>query len=198
MVALPRTWFLCLLLNDGSRCLLRIPRVLSETHNREVPQSIFQYGVSSDRRFDLAIRILTNGLDEILKVLIKDAQINCFADVLKAVKSLTDHEKHMITEVIVICKFLLVNPATSATGERSFSTARRVKTWLRANMKQQRFNNVALLHTHKARTDKIRLLDVANEFVQRNENLFRNFGKFTDLDLSTRVLKSNYWDFPCV
>ena len=52
---------------------------------------------------------------EILKVLIKDAQINCF------VKSLTDHEKHMITEVIVICKLLLVNPATSATAERSFS-----------------------------------------------------------------------------
>ena len=35
-------------------------------------------------------------------------------------------------------------------------------------VKQQRFDNVALLHTHKARTDKIRLLDVANEFVQRN------------------------------
>ena len=118
-------------------------------------------------------------------MLIKDAQINCFADVLKVVKSLTDYERHMITEVIVICKLLLVNPATSATGERSFSMARRVKTWLRANMKQQRFNNVALLHTHKARTDKIRLLVVANEFVQRNENRFRNFGKFTDLDLST-------------
>ena len=91
-----------------------------------------------------------------------------------------DPERHMITEVIVICKLLLVNPGTSATGERSFSMAR-----LRANMKQQRFNNVALLHTHKARTDKIRLLDVANEFIQRNENRFRNFGKFTDLDLST-------------
>ena len=113
---------------------------------------------------------------EILKVLINDAQINCFADVLKAVKSLTDHERHMITEFIVICKLLLVNPATSATGERSFSMARRVNTWLRANMKQQRFNNVALLpHTHKERTDKIRLLDVANEFVQRNVNRFRNF-----------------------
>ena len=46
---------------------------------------------------------------EILKVLIEDAQINCFADVLKAVKSLTDRERHMITEVIVICKLLLVN-----------------------------------------------------------------------------------------
>ena len=98
----------------------------------------------------------------------------------------------MITEVIVICKLLLVNPATSVTGERSFSMARRVKGWLRANMKQKRFNNVALLHTHKTRTDKIRLLDVANEFVQRNENRFRNFGKFVN------VLKSNCWDFPCV
>ena len=39
---------------------------------------------------------------EILEVLIKDAQINCFADVLlKAVKSLTDHERHMITEVSI-------------------------------------------------------------------------------------------------
>ena len=63
--------------------------------------------------------------------------------------------------------------------------ARRVKTWLRANMKQQHFNNVALLHTHKAITNKIRLVDVANEFVQRNENRFRNFGELTDLGLST-------------
>ena len=39
---------------------------------------------------------------EILKVLIKDAQINCFADVLKAVKSFTYHVRQMITEVIVI------------------------------------------------------------------------------------------------
>ena len=86
---------------------------------------------------------------------------------------------------VVICKLLLINPATSVTSGRSFSMARRVKTWLRANMKQQRFNNVALLHTQKARTDKIRLLDIGNEFVQRNENRFRNFGKFTDLDLPT-------------
>ena len=56
---------------------------------------------------------------EILKVLIKDAQVNGFADILKAVKSLTDHGRHMITEVIVICKLLLANPVTSATGEPS-------------------------------------------------------------------------------
>ena len=72
----------------------------------------------------------------------------------------------MITEVIVFCKLLLVNPVKSATGERSFSMARRVKTWLLANMKQQRFNNVALLHTHMARTDKIRLLQWATKVLR--------------------------------
>lgn len=71
----------------------------------------------------------------------------------------------MLEKNFIICKLLLVDPATSATAKHSFSMARRVKAWLRANMKQQRFNNVALLHTHKARTDKIRLLDVANQFV---------------------------------
>ena len=56
---------------------------------------------------------------EILKVLIKDAQINCFADVLKAVKSLTDQES-LGKHDIVICKLLLVNPATSATASGLF------------------------------------------------------------------------------
>ena len=46
----------------------------------------------------------------------------------------------MITEVIVICKLLLVNPATSATGELSFSMARRVKTWLRAKTRRREVN----------------------------------------------------------
>ena len=38
-----------------------------------------------------------------------------------------DHERHVISEEIVIYKFLLVNPATSATVKREFSLARRVK-----------------------------------------------------------------------
>ena len=43
----------------------------------------------------------------------------------------------MINEVIMVCKLILVDPATSATGERSFSTARRLKTWLRLTMTQE-------------------------------------------------------------
>ena len=43
----------------------------------------------------------------------------------------------MINEVIMVCKLILVDPATSAAGERSFSTARRLRTWLRLTMTQE-------------------------------------------------------------
>lgn len=113
----------------------------------------------------------------------KGKQINSFSDIVEEVKGLAGDQRAMISEIVQICKLLLVNPATAATGERSFSMARRVKTWLRAKMTQQRFNHVAILNTHKTRTDALRLIDVANEFVSRNDNRKRNFGTFTDADL---------------
>ena len=99
----------------------------------------------------------------------------------------------MISEVITICKLLLVNPATSATGERSFSTARRIKTWLRANISQKRFTHLAILNTHKTRTDNLRIVDVANVFASRNENRKRKFGIFTEQDLLYNQVKSPEW-----
>ena len=130
-----------------------------------VPQLLSQLDVFS---------VLMNGLD---------TQIVNFRDILNAVRDLSPGQKHLINEVLIVSILLLVNPATSATGERMFSMARRVKTWLRANMQQQRFNNISLLHCHKERTDRIRLLDVANDFVGRNDNRKRNFGTFTRQDL---------------
>ena len=61
--------------------------------------------------------------------------------------------------------------------------ARRVETWLRVKMTQQRFNNVAILNAHKTRTNVLRLVSAANEFVGRNDNSKRNFGTFTGADL---------------
>ena len=119
----------------------------------------------------------------IFRELMKNTKIICFSDVLNAVKSLDTAQKHMISEVIVICKLIQVDPATSASAERSFSMARRVKTWLRANLNQNRFTHLALLNSHETRTDKLRLIDVANEFASVNENRKRNFAIFTETDL---------------
>ena len=75
---------------------------------------------------------------EILQVLLKDGDCFCFDDIIVKIKGQPNPEREMIKEVITLCKLILVNPATSAAGERSFSTAQRLKTWLRSRMNQER------------------------------------------------------------
>ena len=63
-----------------------------------------------------------------------------------------------------------VMPVTSATAERSFSTLRRVKTYLRSTMTQKRLNSVLVLHAHQDYTDSINMRHVASDFVALNDN----------------------------
>ena len=79
---------------------------------------------------------------------------------------------------------LIVNPATNATPERSFSLARNVFTWNRLTLTQSRFNSVSLLHYHKSFTDTIDLLTVGNDFISKYDERKRIFGKFTPSDFS--------------
>ena len=76
------------------------------------------------------------------------------------------------------CKLLLVNPATSATAERSFSLARRLKTWMCSTMLPGRLNAIAILHEQKTLTDRLNLTDIAKEFVCCNESRKCAFGNF--------------------
>mgnify|MGYP001798321615 CR=1 FL=1 len=96
---------------------------------------------------DIRMEYLIPQLD-ILKVLMDGEKVQCFSDILKAVKALDSANRSMINEVVKICVLINVNPVTSASGERSFSTARRIKSWLRAKMSQKRFDPVSLLNTH--------------------------------------------------
>ena len=64
-----------------------------------------------------------------LDIFIMDGEkLQCFSDILKAIKNVDSAHTSMISEVIQICVLIHVNPATSASGERSFSTARRIKS----------------------------------------------------------------------
>ena len=87
----------------------------------------------------------------------------CFDNIIVEIKELLTPERKMINEVIAVCKLILVIPATSAAGERSYSTARRLKTWLRSTMTKERFRNLKILNSHKERTERLSLLDIANE-----------------------------------
>ena len=96
-------------------------------------------------------------------------KIACFDEILKAVSKFPKLEETLIQEAQPICKLPPVNPATSVAGERSFSSARHLKTWLLSRM-----GDLAVLHGHKRRTDSISI--TTQEFVFRNKNRKRSFG----------------------
>ena len=68
---------------------------------------------------DVNIEMLTTKM-EIFKVLLKDCDFLCLDDIIVKIKELLTPERKMINEVITVCKLILVDPATSAAGERSF------------------------------------------------------------------------------
>jgi hypothetical protein len=51
--------------------------------------------------------------------------------------------------ISIFLKILATLSVSVATAERSFSTLRRVKSWLRASMAQERLSGLALLNIHK-------------------------------------------------
>ena len=74
------------------------------------------------------------------------------------------------------------NPATSAFGERSFSTDRRLKTCFRSTIRQERFSNLRILNSHKERKDRLSVVDIADEFSDCNSNRKIDFGIFKEFD----------------
>jgi len=72
--------------------------------------------------------------------------------------------KTTLSEVHKLLRLFLTIPLTS-TAERTFSVLRRVLTYLRSTMTEQRLNNCLLLHTYKDLTDNIDLLAIAKEFI---------------------------------
>ena len=78
---------------------------------------------------------------------------------------------------------MLTTGATSATPKRTFSLARRVKTWLRSSMTQKRFNALAMLYSPKDIVDKLSLVAIDNDFVDNLANRQNNLETFSDSGL---------------
>ena len=89
-----------------------------------------------------------------------------------------------MSNAVTLVKLILVMPATNATSERCFSALRRVKTYLRGTMRQDRLNYAMMLHSHKNRTDNLNLINVANDFVtEKNDHRLNVFGRFKMSDV---------------
>ena len=113
-------------------------------------------------------------------------QLSVLSDVVEGVKpSLRDIEcslksfqstSSIFSEVIKLLQLLYVLPASTATAERSFSSLRHLKTYLRNSMTPKRLNHLLLLHVHKDATEHIDLQEIVAEFIGRNERRKHCFG----------------------
>ena len=92
----------------------------------------------------------------------------------------------LLNEVSMLLHLVLVMPATNATSERCFSALRRLKTYLRATMTQQRLNSTMLLYIHKDITDNLDLVNIANDFTFQSQHRRNILGTFTVTDLTSR------------
>ena len=87
--------------------------------------------------------------------------------------------KELQSEVHELLKLFFTTPVTSASAVRSFSTLRRIKTYLRSTMPQRRLNDLI----YNIRQDVLAQVDmtaVAKEFIQLNEQRRLVFGRFKD------------------
>ena len=95
--------------------------------------------------------------------------------VIKYLQGLSPPQRLLLSEVCVLASLILVMPATNAVSERSFSALRRIKSYLRATMSQERLNHIMV---HKHLTDRICYIEIGNEFSKgcsHHEAFFRNF-----------------------
>ena len=106
------------------------------------------------------------------------------SEIVTYFQNCSDGQLGLLSQVSKLVRLLLVMPASNAGSERSFSAVRRIKSYLRSTMSQQRLNHLMLLHVHKDRTNGLDLVDVANDFIFGSEHRKNLFGaKFSSSDL---------------
>lgn len=86
--------------------------------------------------------------------------------VLKVCKWLKKSEnRHYFNEVEELLNLIMMLPATNAVSERSFSTLKRIKTYLRSTIGQERLNACLILNSYKELTDSLDVNNIIKEFV---------------------------------
>ena len=74
-----------------------------------------------------------------MRTIFKDSNAVNFDDIVSIFKALPKEEFSLLENVRSIVKIALVGAATSATPERSFSMARKIKTYTRSTMTTTKF-----------------------------------------------------------
>ena len=93
-----------------------------------------------------------------------------------SLRNMVPEMRMMFPHVEALVRLLMINPASSASAERSFSSLRRLKSYLRSTCGQLRLNNIAMCNVHKDVFDQIKLDEVLREFILHKDNRVAVFG----------------------
>jgi len=91
-------------------------------------------------------------------------------------RNLSADMKALFPNVETLLRLLAVNPASSATAERSFSSLRRLKTFLRSTIGQSRLTHCALCNVHKNILDTVDTVGLMRDFIASKANRSQVFG----------------------
>jgi hypothetical protein len=106
----------------------------------------------------------------------RQSACRCLTEALQCMQKMVPDVQQLFPQVKELLILLTVNPASSATAERSFSCLRRLKTWLRTTMSQQRLNSSAVCNTHRTILDVVDVNAICDEFISRNDFRMKLFG----------------------
>jgi hypothetical protein len=160
---------------QGYKVYVKLEELLIKAANKKEYEEEFKF-IAEFYMGDFDEGLLATQLGVLSSNLPSNSSSYDLVSVLDYLKSLSQAQKALMSEVCKIASLVLVMPASNALSERSFSALRRVKSFLRTTMSQARLNSIMTLHVHKSLTDNLSLLEVANEFVRESRHKQTLFG----------------------
>ena len=76
---------------------------------------------------------------DVLRTILVDVIITCFADIYKKMGEIGNAEKSLIPNVFVLCNLLIVNPTTILQPSKIFFNYKTLKNLAKINNDQQTF-----------------------------------------------------------
>jgi len=96
------------------------------------------------------------------------AEIIVFKNCLPANFTFDDTKKNIVKvtypNLYKLIQVGITIPISSATCERSFSSMRQIKNWLRTSMLQQRFTNLSILNIERDITNSLKSEQILNKY----------------------------------
>ena len=106
--------------------------------------------------------------------IVRVTNVRTVADILNQVSI----SKTMLSEVSHLLQIFFTVPVSTCTAERTFSSLKRLKTFLRSTMTQPRLNNLMVLYVHRGKTEELNVKNIAEDFISINDRRRQYFGSF--------------------